>query len=169
MQVNPEKVAATVKKLLARARKKDVTKLEPDDMLTFMEETVPFGHYKCLTYFGFLLATLWKHYQEKNFAELEALLALGCVFTEQVAVEGGQHYKLGWRLTGLEEPPWSKVQARKANSDEAHARLADPRWVTANLAYQRDLDLMAERTKKMHQPPQKSKKGDGRGAEGGGD
>ena len=42
---------------------------------------------------------------------------LGCVFAENVALEGGQHFDLRWLLTRFGDPPF--------------ARLADPRGLTA--------------------------------------
>jgi len=130
-----------------------VEELKPESMTDHFERNVPLGHTRCLTYFSFLLANLWKRAEEGDMEKLQADLLLAFTFAEQVATEGGSEYMLGWLLTGLEDPPWSTVEQHKPSGRglaNAHARLADPRVVTANLAYVRDMDAMYERTQNTH-------------------
>jgi hypothetical protein len=71
------------------------------------------------------------------------------VFYDQVAAEGGNQYRLGWMLTALEDPPWDMIQGRATKSKPSlHAKLTPSQWLTTNLAYARDLDLIEEKTKK---------------------
>ena len=110
---------------------------------------------------------------------LQADLLLGLIFAEQVAVQGGGEYMLGWLLTGLEDPPWATIEHHKPAGRglaTAHARLADPRLITPNLAYIRDMDTMYEKTQTTHLrqgPPPGGKpkgaaKGDAKAAADGG-
>ena len=134
----------------------------PADMFEHFRDNVPLGPFKCLTYYSFLLSAMWTLSEKGDQAGLKALLARALVFSEQVAVEGGQHYQLAWLLTGLEEPPFHVTEQHKqVRRTGAHAQLADPRWVTANLAYLRDIDLMQERTAKSHFVPKPKGKGKG--------
>ena len=90
---------------------------------------------------------------------------LGHVFVEQVATEGGSRYKMGWLLTGLEEPPFAQTTANKPRpGDRPHGRLAEPAWVAAQLAYLRDMDLMQERLNRRGpgQPGKNDKAEDGK-------
>ena len=148
---HPERVVAKVRERLALARRKgSVAELEPRDMYLHFQETVPLGTFKTLTYFSFLMAEMWEAAERNQGAELMSLLALGLVFAEQVANEQG-HTRLGWLLTGRPDPPFSIVEQRRAPRPELpHGMLADPRWVTAQLAYLRDADLISERTTKVH-------------------
>ena len=135
---HPEKVIAKIRERLAAARRKDVSSLEPRDMYLHFQETVPLGSYKTLTYFAFLLAECWEAAEKGQAQDMVALVGLGLVFAEQVANEQG-HTRLGWLLTGRADPPFALVEQRKApRSEVPHGMLADPRWVTANLAYLRD-------------------------------
>jgi hypothetical protein len=62
-------------------------------------------------------------------------------------------------MTGLPEPPFQTIAARTHHRVPGmHGKLADPRWITANLAYLRDLDSFEERTKKTHGPSHPSPK-----------
>ena len=150
---HPDRVVLQVRARLAAARRKSVSELEPRDMYYHFAETVPLGTYKTLTYFSFLLAEMWEAAERGQAAEMISLLALGLVFAEQVANEQG-HTRLGWLLTGRQDPPFAQVEQRRAPRPEVpHGMLADPRWIAANLAYLRDSDLISERTNKSQQPP----------------
>ena len=157
---------AKVRERLAAARRKDVTSLESRDMCLHFQETVPLGTYKTLTYFSFLLAECWEAAEKGQAQEMVALIALGLVFAEQVANEQG-HTRLGWLLTGRADPPFALVEQRKApRSEVPHSMLADPRWVTADLAYLRDADLISERT---NDGPPKARGRKTRGGKGAGE
>ena len=150
---NPEATLAAGRRLLAKALKVPVTGLKPESMTEHFERNVPLGHTKCLTYFSFILANLWRRAEEGDMPGLQADLLLGLTFAEQVAVQGGSEYMLAWLLTGLEDPPWATLEQHRPSNRglaTAHARLADPRFITANLAYIRDMDTMFERTQTTH-------------------
>ncbi|CAE7362816.1 unnamed protein product, partial [Symbiodinium necroappetens] len=135
---HPDRVVLQVRARLAAAGRKSISELEPRDMYYHFAETVPLGTYKTLTYFSFLLAEMWEAAERGQAAEMISLLALGLVFAEQVANEQG-HTRLGWLLTGRQDPPFAQVEQRRAPRPEVpHGMLADPRWIAANLAYLRD-------------------------------
>ena len=151
--MNPEATLAAGRRLLAKALKVPVSGLKPESMTEHFERNVPLGSNKCLTYFSFTLANLWCHAEEGDMPGLQADLLLGLTFAEQVAVQGGSEYMLAWLLTGLEGPLWATLEQHRPSNcglATAHARLADPRLITANLAYVRDMDTMFERTQTTH-------------------
>ena len=143
----------------------DKSTSDPADLRAYFTHHVAFGNYSCLTYFAFLLARLWEDSELLRIAltttpgSEEVLrradlfqmdVALGAVFAEQVSVEGGSRYQLGWLLTGLEEPPFATTSQRKPHPGVApHGKLVEPQWVAAQLAYLKDLDVMQERLKKQ--------------------
>ena len=130
----------------------------------FFEKVSPLGQSRCLTYCAFLLAEIWRLAEKGQWDNLRAMVGLGAVFIDQVAVEGGRTYQLGWLMTGLEEPPFSSVEGRvpsKLPTTVAHSRLAEPRWVAASLGFLRDMDTIAERTMKLGKG-----RGRGRGRKG---
>lgn len=164
MTANPAGVSASIRANLARCRKVPVSHIEPRDMEVHFKEEVPFGTHTCLTYYGFLLARLWATAEtamaaapgseaaQRAWEEVHAKIGLGCVFTEQVALQGGSRFKLGWMLTGEEDPPFGIVRDHRSTPDQATTRmnrLADPRWLTANLAYMEDLAKLEERAEKV--------------------
>ena len=137
-------------------------------MRAYFTHHVALGNYNCLTYFSFLLARLWEDSErlwvamttDPSLAEsqrrvelLHMDIALGSVFAEQVSVEGGAKFQLGWLLTGLEEPPFAMTSQRKPKAGQTpHGKLVEAQWVAAQLAYLRDLDLMQERLRKQRGP-----------------
>lgn len=152
---DPLKVYHKVRERLAQARRKGSTAaLEPRDMFYHFQDVVPLGHYKTLTYFAFLLCDAWEAMEQGRSEEVMSLISLGLVFAEQVANEGGAT-RLGWLLTFRDDPPFSLVEQRRApRSEVPHGLLADPRWVTANLAYLKDVESIQDRTAKSHQSQQ---------------
>ena len=81
------------------------------------------------------------------------LVALAAVFVEQTAVDNGR-LQLSWLLTGLNQPAFNLTsQHTQRTSEEPFARLADPRWIAANLAYLKDLDFFEQRQKSTPAPP----------------
>jgi hypothetical protein len=172
MLAKPSAVATAVRKNLTRALDKSTP--EPGDMRAFFTQHVALGSYNCLTYFSFLLARLWEDAEHlraamsadpssaeaQRRAELLHMdIALGAVFAEQVSVEGGARYQLGWLLTGLEEPPFATTSQRKPKPGQSpHGRLVEAQWVAAQLAYLKDLDVMQERLRKQRGPEGPGKK-----------
>ena len=58
--------------------------------------------------------------------------------------------QLGWLLTGLAEPNHQvHFSHRKKPGLKPFSRLANPVWVSANLAYLRDLDFMESRMEQV--------------------
>ena len=151
---NLEATLAAGRRLLAKALKVPVSGLKPESMTEHFERNVPLGHAKCLTYFSCILANLWRRAEEGDMPGLQADLLLGLTFAEQVAVQGGSDaYMLAWLPTGLEDPPWATLEQHRPSNRglaTARARLADPRFITANLAYIHDVDTMFERTQTTH-------------------
>eukprot|EP00971_Amphidinium_carterae_P351374 6492081-Amphidinium_carterae.1 len=150
MLADPQSVHKSTQRLLAKALRKNVSDLTPGDMLEYMESRVPFGTQKGIVYFAHLIGHLWAAAEENKMEEVKSLLARSSIFLEQSALEGG-HYVLGWLCTGLEEPNWQLLEHHKApKTVTSHARLAEPKLITANLAYLRDIDNITARTKQTH-------------------
>lgn len=158
MDRNPGRTVSSIKARLAAALGKAPASLRGSHMESYFRRQVPLDHLKTLTYFSFLLARVWELLEESR-AQLgerapealdpaQAVVGLGCVFAEQVAMEGGGQFRLAWLLTGLREPPWAETEGHKTRpGDWAHARLADPRSVATNLAYLQDMKVLLEKTR----------------------
>ena len=145
------KVITAQRRLLAQARRLPEDRLVPESMWSHMVESVPFGDKKCLAYFAFILARCHQFAVEGKQDDLRATVDLGCLFAEQVAVQGGTDYALAWSMTGIEEPPWTTLEAHRPrplghSSALPHAMLADPTWVATNLQHLTDLGALADRT-----------------------
>ena len=152
---NPGASLKSTRRLLAKSRRKTLASLEPGDMEALMEHQVPFGDKKCLTYWGFSMARLWAMMEEGQHLEAHALIGRLCGTVEQVALQGGTSYELGWMLSALPEPPFqttAKHQPPAAASLQSlgtHATLADPRVVTVCLGALQDYDQIAERASRL--------------------
>jgi hypothetical protein len=130
----------------------------------FMERS-PLGRMRLLTYAGCLLGEIWDIGEEQEGIDTDedppgsgsllpmirqhALVGHGCIFSDQVATEGGTNYTLGWLLTGMEIPPFDSISSRGGPAQrqelEQFSSLVDPRYIAANIAWVRDLDMLAER------------------------
>ena len=114
---------------------------------------------------------MWAAAEDKDWEQVHMMIAMGCVFAEQVAGQRGSKFRLGWLLTGQEDPPFATVRQLTAAPHQTimkHARLADPRWVTANLAFMENMAKMEERTDKAEKgvkggEQEKVKEKDGKG------
>jgi len=74
-----------------------------------------------------------------------------CLFVETTALQGGSEYTLSWLLMNQREIPWEDLQRTPAASSglPLMPRLAPATWVSAQLAYVRDLEQYNERAKKL--------------------
>lgn len=150
---HPRRVTALVRERLATARRKSSSaELEPRDMRYHFQESVPLGTHKTLTHVAFIAASMFESMERQQSDRLQMLCLLLAVFVEQAAVDGGS-LRLAHLLTGLEDPPFSATELHKAaRADLPHGSLADPRWITTQLQYLKDVDNIQERSGKYGRP-----------------
>jgi hypothetical protein len=85
------------------------------------------------------------------------VLAKIMIFLEQASIDGGK-LQLAWLLTGHQEPPWQiLLNSKKKPVLQPFSRLAAPSWISANLAYLKDLDFMETRMSSLtrQSPPER--------------
>ena len=135
------------------------------DLTSYFEEQSPLGYSKTLTYFAHILGVMWETLEhdlgpKEKLKHLRSLVAPGAVFKDQSASEGGSEFKLGWLLTGLEEPNWSLIHSRANHRHSAGvlSRLADPRGVAVNQAYMKELKMVEDRVAAGHRRSQQEQK-----------
>ena len=136
-----------------------------DSMLEYVWHEIPFGSAKTMLYMGTGIAIAADQMRAGEWHAAEDTLLLLLAGMEQAALDGG-NWDLGWLLTHLPEPPWGSVSTMPARTSlRPFAKLADPAWVAAAVAYTKDAALIAEATKPKVTPgPSGKKKGDGKGA-----
>lgn len=146
---HPQRVVALIYDRLATARRKaSSSELEPRDLWYHFQESVPLGSHKTLTHVAFISASMFEAIQRNQTERLQMLCLLLAVFVEQAAFDGGS-LRLAHVLTGLEDPPFAQTELHKAaRSDLAHGALADPKWVTTQLQFLKDVDSIQERSGK---------------------
>ena len=146
---HPLRVVGLVKDRLAAARRKSTaSELEPRDMWLHFQEAVPLGTHRTLTYVAFMAASMFEAIERQQPDRLHMLCMMLAVFVEQAAVDGGS-LRLAHLLTGLEDPPFAQTELhRTPRADLAHGALADPRWITTQLQYLKDVDNIQERSTK---------------------
>lgn len=112
------------------------------------QETVPLGIHKTLTHVAFFSASMFEAMERGDADRLHMLCLMLAVFTEQAAHDGGS-LRLTRLLSGLEDPPFAQTELhRVVRSEIAHGALSDPRWVTTQLQYLKDVDNIQERSSK---------------------
>lgn len=117
----------------------------PGLMRDYLERRVPLGEMKLLTLFGYFLAHAW---ETAFIAQDEIFLGFasrGLTMVEQAAMDNGKT-QMSWLLTALPEPNWSLVtQNRKRQGIQPFAKLCQPSWIAANVAFLKDLDFLENR------------------------
>ena len=77
---------------------------------------------------------------------------------EQTALDSGRT-QLSWLLTGLQDPPYHLlVNHRRRPGMEPFSRLCAPSWISANLAYVKDLDYIEARMRTWENLPKQPSK-----------
>ena len=110
---NPEKVYKIFKDRLALARRKSsASSLESRDLWLHMQETVPLGTLRTLTYVGFQAAAMFESIEQGDLERLKMLVCLQAIFVEQAAYDGGS-LRVAHLLTCMEDPPFHQTEGHK--------------------------------------------------------
>lgn len=114
-------------------------------MRRYIERRIPLAEHKLLCHMATLTAEGWAiAYQGQN-QQMLGYLGLVLMFIEQVALDQGR-LQLGWLLTGLAEPNHHvHFNHQKRPGLKPFCRLANPIWVSANLAFLKELDFIEGR------------------------
>ena len=147
---HPDKVYKIFRERLSLARRRpSVSSLESRDLWLHMQETVPLGTHRTLTYMGFQAAVMFEAAERGEIDRLKMLVALQAIFVEQAAYDSGS-LRIAHLLTCLEDPPFAQTEGhRVAKVDFAHSQLSDPRWLAAQLGYLKDVESLTEKTSKF--------------------
>lgn len=129
-----------------------------------MERRIPLSEHKLLTMFAALVSEGWATGFQSGNTELLGTMGRMMIFIEQAAIDSGRT-QLAWLLTGLQDPPYHiLVNHKRRPGMEPFSRLCSPSWISANLAYVKDLDYIEGRMASMGKPPKTSPQVDEDGA-----
>lgn len=118
---------------------------DKDLMHLYIERRVPLSENKLLAHFAVLAAEAWSIAHGSNNIEMKGFLARVLFVIEQVALDGGK-LELGWLLGGFPEPNTHlHFSVKRTPGLKPFSRLVSPIWLSANLAFLRDLDYMQGR------------------------
>lgn len=118
----------------------------------YMERRIPLADHKMLSHFATLVAEGWSIAHQSNNVELMGTMGRMMIYIEQTALDSGRT-QLSWLLTGLQDPPYHLlVNHRRRPGMEPFSRLCAPSWISANLAYVKDLDYIEARMQNMGKP-----------------
>ena len=149
---HPDKVYKIFRERLSLARRRpSVSSLESRDLWLHMQETVPLGTHRTLTYMGFQAAAMFEAAERGEIDRLKMLVALQAIFVEQAAYDSGS-LRIAHLLTCLEDPPFAQTEShRVAKVDFAHSQLSDPRWLAAQLGYLKRCGISDGKDQQIHQ------------------
>eukprot|EP00438_Fugacium_kawagutii_P032020 Skav219777 [mRNA] locus=C8726944:92:565:- [translate_table: standard] len=123
-----------------------------------MERRVPLQDHRLLAHVATLLGEGWNIAHRSSNWEMKGFLSRMLVFVEQAALDSGK-LELAYLLTGFTEPNSHLFfPVRKVPGLKPFSRLADPLWLSANLAYLRDLDYLQARAATVGKPGAKPSK-----------
>lgn len=121
-------------------------------MRRYVERRIPLAEHKLLAHFATLLAEGWAEAYSNQNLEMMGFISKALIFTEQCALDGGR-LPLAWLMTGYSEPNMQVlISHRHRPGLKPFTRLASPSWVSANLAYLRDLDFLEGRMQQIGKP-----------------
>ena len=111
----------------------------------YFERRVPLADQKLLSHFASLIAEGWALAFETDNVQMQGFLARAAFFVEQTALDGGR-LELSWLLTGFTEPNAQfHFSIKKTPGLKPFSRLIHPLWLSANIAFLRDLDFLENR------------------------
>lgn len=136
------KIAQTVEANAAKELGVAADRIDVTLIRRYVERRMPLAENKLLTYISFLLADAWSTGYSSGNIELMGAVSKMLVFVEQTCLDSGRT-QLSWLLTGLQDPPFQILMSNKKRVGlQPFSRLAAPIWLSANLAYVRDLDTL---------------------------
>ena len=115
-------------------------------MRKYLERKMILADNRLLGFFGFMMSEAWAVGWKSRNEELLGVAAKALFFIEQAGLDAGKT-KLAWLLTGLPEPPFNLFLSSRQRTG--------PAWVSANLAYVKDLDVLESKMLTMGKPPKK--------------
>lgn len=126
----------------------------------YMERRMALSDHRLLTYFTMMIAEGWAIGYESGNAELLGVLSRMLFFVEQCAIDGGK-CQMAWLLTGWQEPPFHLLtNAKRMPGLQPYARLCHPAWISANIAYLKDMDYLETRLQSLGSNKSKAKPDD---------
>ena len=151
-------------------------------MRRFVERKMALADHRTLGYIATLAAEGWAVAHETSNLPMMGFLSK-LMFVEQTCLDQGKT-QLAWLLTGCADPAFNLHHGRKAHSSlRPFSTLARASWVSANIAYLKDLDYLEGRMVSIGRPvkppkddsseapdrtpkvPKPKKKGQGKGKE----
>ncbi len=117
----------------------------PGLMRDFVEKRMCLGEMKTLTLYAMFLASGWETAYLLRDENMMGWTAKGLMMTEQFCLDNGRT-TVGWLLAALPEPNFGALERNKPKRGlRPYARMANPAWVAANVAYLKDIDYMETR------------------------
>lgn len=114
-------------------------------MKKYLERRMALGEHRLLAHFGCMLAETWTHAFETQNIDMMGALARMFLFVEQAGLDAGR-LQMAWLLTGFQEPAIHLMPtAKKLPGLAPFSRLSAPAWISANVAYLKDLDYFEAR------------------------
>ena len=125
---------------------------------------MPLADHRLLTYFTAMIAEAWSIGYQSGNVEMLGVLSRMLFFTEQCALDAGRT-QVAWLLTGWQDPAFHLLtNAKRLPGMQPYARLCHPAWVSANIAFLKDMDFLESRLQSLpNQKHAKAKTEDGEG------
>lgn len=122
-----------------------VDKEDKDLMHLYIERRVPLAENRMLAHFAVLAAEGWSIAHVAQDPIMKGFIARMLFFIEQSALDNSR-LELGWLMSGFPEPNTHlHFSVKRTPGLKPFTRLASPLWVSANLAFLRDLDYIEGR------------------------
>ena len=148
-------IRSTFRSRLAEKSSITESELTPLSLKDYFMKYLPLGatnEHRRMTQQAMMVARQWELIERNDMEGLKTFVVLQALETEQLSIELAKdgESEIPWFLTGLPTPLYHLTGLNKSvSAEEPFAPLAHPKWINANLAYIRDLDLYRKRQKEL--------------------
>jgi len=137
----------------ARLALGDVPPDQVPKLRRYLSVLVAFGNLRSVAFSAFLLADVADALNTQQWAYARALANLGVAAHEQCVLDGGTSWDVAWLVTSLAEPPWSAIcRTPQASMLKPFSRLLCASWVSAVVAYLKEIATLEERRRSTGKP-----------------
>ena len=148
-------IRATFRSRLAEKSSITESELTPLSLKDYFMKYLPLGasdEHRRMTQYCMTIARQWELMERGDMEGLKTFIVLQALHAEQLSIELAKdgESEIPWFLTGLPTPQYHlSALNTSVSAEEPFAPLAHPKWINANLAYIRDLDLYRKRQKEL--------------------
>ena len=143
VSTNRAQVALEIRRLAAQELGVSAENPPSNLLRDYAERKLPSGDFRTMSMLASFAGHMWQSARETDNPDLESWASMLMLFLDQTCSEGGRT-QLSWLLMALPEPNYS-VLVRKPSGVRPFSRVCPSLWMSANIAFLREIDWLGTR------------------------